>query len=1016
MIVLHAHSQTPKMRNSTKLRIVAVLCMCIGSIYAQQKTITGTVVDKLGIPLTGTNIIVKGTTVGVQSDFDGNYAINAHKGDTLVYSFVGFIPEKILVDNSNRINVTLQEDVSSLDQIVLVGYGSSSKKRVTSSIGSLKAEDLTDANFPSIQSLMTSRVTGVQITQISGKVESGIKVRVRGIATVGASQEPLYVLDGVPLINDDESINNSPINPLIGLNPNDIASIDFLKDASSAAIYGARGTNGVIIITTKKGRKGKTKVTLNTATGINFPTNRRELLNAAEYVELYTEAALNSGMELSEIESRFDALALGRDWRNGEVDTDWQELALIESTTQDIDVSVSGGSEKIDYLMSTSYNKTEGIILGNELDRYTLRGKVNAAVTEKSTAGFNINLSKVTIDRLSNDNAFVSPLQSIAQSPLTPALLEDGTANVDGTSTLYQNFLGQEQTGRFVTDIWRNTLNIYGNFYINPHLKWKSEIGYDANNQNAERFSGSLTEFASAGGVGTVSNAITERYILTNYLTYKRTFGGNFNFSATLGGSFEETNRKSQFTTGQNFPSDNLQTLDNAVLITDGGSNKTKYNFLSYFARSRFSIANKYLANISIRRDGSSRFGADSQFGWFPAASLAWVVSKESFLQGSRTVSDLKVRGSWGITGNANIGDFASRNLFGVTTYDERLGVSPFQLGDNNLQWEKTTQYDVGADVGFFGNRISAEVDYYHKKTNDLLFNQPLPSTSGFTSVVKNIGEIINKGYEAKLTAQIFTKDTFRWTASALFTKNQNEITELPSGDIIDGVNILRKGNPISAFYLYEYAGVDPENGNALYYMNTRNADGTMSRNTTTNTARASKIITGDPFPDYQLGFTNSFKMKNLDIQFTFQGEFGGSIYNQGGKFSSGNAQLFDNQTIDQLDRWQQPGDITDIPQARLNQENGQQDSTRYLEKSDFVRLRNFTVGYTIDPAFSKKFYLEKVRFYFNGINLLTFTDYQGFDPESTADFNGNSGVRTGIAFYSAPPAKTYSFGIQVEF
>ena len=992
------------------------MLLCSGLIQAQEKTITGKVIDQSGIPLPGTNILVKNSSNGVQTDFDGKYLIEAQSGDTLIFSYVGFKTQEIIITGSTVINITLEDDVEGLDQVVLIGYGSSSKKQITASISSIRANDIADVNTPSIQSLMTSKVTGVQITQLSGRVESGIKVRIRGISTIGASQEPLYVLDGVPLINDDESINNSPINPLIGLNPSDIDSIDFLKDTSSAAIYGARGTNGVIIITTKKGKTGKTKVTLNTASGWNFATNKREYLNSEEYVEFYTEAALNSGIPLSEIETQFDQLSLGRDWRNNEVDTDWQDLALVEGITQDIDLSASGGSEKIKYFVSTSYNKTEGIILGNELDRYTLRGKVDADITEKSTIGVNMNISKVTIDRLSNDNAFISPLQSISQSPLTPALLEDGTANVDGNSTLFQNFLGQEQTGRFVTDIWRTTVNVYGDFYINDYLKWKSEIGYDANNQNAERFSGSLTEFASAGGVGTVSNAITERYILTNYLSYKRTFGDVVDFSATLGGSFEETNRKSQFTIGQGFPSDDLQTLDNAVLITNGGSNKTKYNFLSYFARSRFSIADKYLFNLSIRRDGSSRFGEDSQFGWFPAASAAWVVTNERFLNNSNFLNNLKLRGSWGITGNAEIGDFASKDLYGITTYNERLGVSPIQIGDNELRWEKTTQYDLGVDFGLFNNTISGEFDYYNKTTNDLLFNQPLPGTSGFTSIVRNIGEIVNKGFEISLNARIISKPSLTWNVGALFTQNKNEITDLPSGDIIDGVNIIREGEAVSSFYLYEYAGVDPANGDALFYTNTVNADGSLDKVLTNSVAKANKIVTGDPFPDYQIGFTNTLKVNDFDFQFIFQGEFGASIFDQAGKFSSGNGKFFDNQTIDQLDRWQNPGDITNVPQARLNQENGQADSTRYLDEADFIRLRNITLGYTINPTFSKKFFLEKVRFYFSGINLITITDYEGYDPESTADFNGNSGVRTGTSFYSAPPAKTYTLGLNIEF
>lgn len=1001
---------------TTSIALAMSFFMCFGLIHAQEKTITGTVVDQTGLPLPGTNIIIKGTNVGAQTDFDGAFSLEASNGDVLSFSYIGFNTQEVVVGETANLYVTMIENTDDLEEIVLIGYGRSSTKRISTSIASIKGEELKAISTPSLQSLMTSKIPGVQITQITGRVESGIKVRVRGVSTISASQEPLYILDGVPLINDDESVNNSPINPLIGLNPDDIESIDFLKDASSAAIYGSRGTNGVILIETKKGSESKPKVTFTTSTGINRPTNRRDFMNSDEYVEFFTEAALNSGMTLAEIETRFDELALGRDWRNGEAYTNWQHLALQENITTNIGVSASGGSDKVQYYLSSSYNKTGGVVVGNELDRYTFRAKVDANISENSKIGANIGLSKVSLDRLSNDNTFQAPLQSVSQSPLTPALLDDGTANVDGTSTLYQNFLGQLQTGRFVTTIWRNTGNMYGDFYLNEWLRWKSELGYDINTQGAERFSGSLTEFASAGGVGTVTNAVTERFITTHYLSVDHTFGNSFDFSATLGGSYEETNRKSQFTSGQGFLSDDLQTLDNAVLITDGGSNKLKYSFLSYFARTRMSLSKKYLLNLSIRQDGGSVFGANSRTGWFPAASAAWIVSDEGFLIGSSFLSNLKFRGSWGITGNADIPDTASFTLLQLDSYGERFGSSALQIGNNDLRWEKTTQYNVGVDYGFFNNTITGQVDYYNKTTNDLLYSQPLPATSGFTSVFTNVGELVNTGIEASITAKILSKPSYTWNATALFTKNQNEITSLPGGDIIDGVNILREGEAISSFYLYEYAGVDPATGDALFFENSENADGTLNKNVTNDITNANRIIAGSPFPDYQVAFSNTLRIKNWDLDFTFQGEFGASIFDQAGKFTSGNGFFLDNQTIDQLDRWQNPGDITDVPQARLNEENGQQDSTRYLDQADFIRLRNVTLGYTMYPEASNKLNIEKVRFYFNGVNLLTFTDYEGYDPESTADFNGNSGVRTGVSFYSPPPAKTFSLGIQVDF
>lgn len=1016
------------MRNLIKTTIAIAMFFCANLLSAQEQTITGKILDTNGLPLPGANILIKGTTKGIQSDFDGLYFIDAQPGDVLVVSFIGFATRQITISDKTEIDIILQNDVNGLDQVILIGYGSVAKKTLTASISSVQADDIDNIPAPSLQSSLISKVSGVQITQLSGKVEAGVKVRVRGISTIASSQEPLYVVDGVIIINDDESINNSPINPLIGINPADIESIDFLKDASSAAIYGARGTNGVIIITTKQGKAGKTKVSFSNATGWSQSTRRKELLNAKQYVELYREAAINGAsfddtitaeQAITQLETDFDAYALGKDWRNGEVDTNWQNLALIDGATQDINLAASGGSEDVKYYLSTSYNKTEGIILGNELDRYTLRGKVDTDLSEKTKIGFNANISKVTIDRLSNDNSFSSPLQSIAQSPLTPALLDDGTANADENSLLYTNFLGQDQTGRFVTDIWRTTANIYGEYFIIPSLKYRSEIGYDANNQNVERFSGSLTEFGSVNGQGTVSNAITERYLLTNYVNYDETFfGGQVDFKMTLGGSFEETTRKSQFTIGQGFPSDNLQTLQNATFIVGGSSNKTKYNFLSYFARSRFDIKNRYLFNFSIRRDGSSRFGKNVRTGWFPAASAAWIITNENFLNDSYTLSKLRLRGSWGITGNAEIGNFSSRSSFGVTNYNGRLGFVPTAVGDPSLQWERTNQFDFGLDFGLLNNAISGELDYYRKETEKLLINKLVPGTNGFSTVTTNEGTMINQGYEATLRARIFGKSKFTWNTAAVFSFNENEITSLPNDnqDDIQGVNILRKGEALSSFYLYEYAGVDPANGDALFFVNSENADGSLNKTTTNSIEKANRILTGNPFPDIKAGFTNTITYGGLDFEFTLQGEWGASIYNQAGRFQSGNTLFPDNQTIDQLDRWQNPGDITDVPQARLGIENGQQESTRYLQSADFIRLRNVTLGYTINSDFTKKFYMQKVRFYFSGLNLYTFTDYEGYDPESTADFNGNSGVRTGIAFYSAPPAKTYTLGVNIEF
>jgi TonB-linked SusC/RagA family outer membrane protein len=491
--------------------LYVLFLMGITLVYAQDKTISGTVTDQDGVPLPGVNILVKNTTTGTQSDFDGNYSIQAGEGQVLVFSYLGQQTIERTVDAADTINIQMQEDASQLEEVVVVGYGSQSRRKVTDNIATISSEQINEIPTPSLQSALSGKAAGVRITQINGKVEGGIKVRVRGVATISSSQEPLYVVDGVPVTNEDESINDSPINPLVSLNPNDIESIQILKDASSAAIYGARGTNGVVLITTKKGKQGRTTVSLNSSYGWSTATNKRDFLNAAQYRELFLEAGLNNGFTEQEIQDQFDFYANGQ----SNVDTDWQELALINGSIEDFGVSVSGGDEKTRFFISTGYNKNKGIVRGNILERYSVRGNMDHDISGKFKVGLNTTISKTKIDRISNDNAFATPLQAIAQVPLSPAYLEDGITP-NNESTEYYNFLTEQFNGNFETNLWRIVANTYLTYQIFPELNFRTEVGYDLSDQVAERFSGSLTESASVGGFGTANAVETEKYILTN--------------------------------------------------------------------------------------------------------------------------------------------------------------------------------------------------------------------------------------------------------------------------------------------------------------------------------------------------------------------------------------------------------------------------------------------------------------------------------------------------------------------
>lgn len=1007
------------MKKTTSVLLTTICLFIFQLSYGQSKSISGTVTDAQGLPLPGVNILVVGTTNGTQTDIDGKYYINTNVGDVIQYSYISFKTITIKVDASRETyDVSMIED-NTLDEIVVIGYGSTNRQKVNGNIASVTAEDIKDVPVSNFQNTLVGKLAGVQITQVNGKAESGVKIRVRGVSTVNGSQEPLYVIDGIPITNIDNNINDSPINPLIGLNPSDIENIQILKDASAGAIYGSRATNGVVLITTKSGKEGRTKVSFNSSYGWSEATNKREWLNTAQYVELFNEAGLNAGFSLDDMADFYNIWAENEDdWRNGLVDTDWQDLALVDGSVQDVGFSVSGGTAKTKYFISSGYNKTEGIIRGNTLERYNLRVNIDHQVSDRFTIGTNTAISKTQIARLSNDNAFATPLQAIAQIPFTRPYTDDGVTPYDGT--LYYNFLFQEFNANHDVNIWRNFAKLYGELKILDNLSFRSEVGYDVTNQTEDRFFGSLTEDASTNGFADAFSFVDEKYVLNNFFTYNDTFFENLNMNLIAGMSFEETISRYRFAEGINFPSDDLQTIDSAGEITGGGSNFEKFNFLSYFARGQFDYDGKYFLNASVRVDASSRFGKDNRYGTFPSVDAGWIMSSEDFYGSNTILPYVKLRASWGLTGNAEIGNFASRTTIdGSRTYNQNPGLQIGQLGDPSLGWEETSQTNFGFDLGFVQRRINLGFDYYNKQTSDLILNVPIPGSNGAGgAITSNAGDMENKGIEILLNAAVFQTEDFTWDVSLNYGHNQNEVTRLgvDDADIITGVNIARVGEAVSSFYLVEFAGVNPANGDALFVKNTLLPDGTRDKGVTSNFGEASRVIAGNPYPEHLFGITNTFRYKGFDASFTFQGQKGASIYNNGGRFQSASADFFDNQSRDQLNRWQQPGDITSVPQVRLFGGNGTQTSTRYLQNADFVRLRNLSIGYTLPSSISETLKVERLRVYFTGVNLITFTEYDGWDPEATADFNANSSLQAGVDFYSAPPAKTLTLGINVDF
>lgn len=994
------------MNMNIKLKHCLWVFLLFVQIAAAQESISGKVTDKKGLPIPGANIVVQGKNISAQTDFDGLFKIAAKKGEILVVTYVSY--KTVEVPASNNITIQLDEVQNELETVVVVGYGTQSKRNLTDNIARVTAKDIQQIPVSNVQNALVGKLAGVQITQTNGKVDGGINIRVRGAASISAGTQPLYVLDGIPLINDNESSNGAPTNPLLTLSTNEIESIDVLKDASSAAIYGARGANGVVLITTKKGREGKGTFTVNLSQGVSEATHKRKWLNAKQYVELLQEAGRNVN-DLESVEDELEYLSQGTDWRNGEVDTNWQDIALKTGYTTDADFSASGGDEKTKYFFSGAYNNTTGIVDSNTLERFTARTNVSHKVTDRLTLGMNLGFSRSLIHRVQDDNSFSSPLQSVAQAPISPARLEDGSAN---PNTEYSNYLLAKDNTFWKTIMRRLTGKLFAEFRILSSLKFNSDFSYDLLSQTEDYWQGKNAPFMATDGAVFATSVNTENYVSSNYFTFDKTFAEKHTFNVVAGMEFNKYNRRYQDVNSIYFSSDDFQTVDGGAEVNEGHGSETDYAFVSQFGRLNYSYMNKYLLKASIRRDGSSRFGKNERFGVFPAFSAGWVISQEEFLKDSKAISNLKIKGSWGKLGNAEIGNFASRQLYRPNPYNLKSGLTFDQPGNNDLTWEKSAQTDFGFEIGFI-DRFSIEADYYQKDTDGLLFEVPLPISSGAASINKNIGKIRSNGFELTINTKNIDTENFKWNTSFNLTTNESKVKSLPNDnrDIIVSYNINRVGENISSFYLVEYAGVDPENGDALFYKNTKNADGSLDRTKTSDYSEAERIIAGNPFPTLMSGLTNTILYKGFDFTFTFQGEWGASIYNSAGIYQSTAADYFDNQTADQLNRWQNPGDITNVPQARFGGSNGTQDSSRYLDKADFVRLRNLTLGYTLPKDVLKDLGMSSLRVYFTAVNLLTFTNYEGNDPEARRDDTG-----IGEDFYSAPPARTTAIGVNFNF
>jgi TonB-linked SusC/RagA family outer membrane protein len=849
-----------------KLLLLSSLLIFSFSVFAQN-VVTGKITDEqTNLPIVGASVVIKGEKKGTVSDANGNFSINVSPSSSIVVTSIGYADKEVLV-TSGTLNITLSQISKSLNEVVVIGYGTNLRKDITGSVSQVNAKQITNTPATSFETAIQGRAAGVFVQQQNGKLGQSINVTIRGGSSVTAGNQPLYVVDGIPVTAKDLSGNGSSTNSLSDINMNDIASIEILKDASSAAIYGSRASNGVVLITTKKGKAGTSKIEFNYFTGTQEPTGKREFLNSKQYVPFFTQAALGAATqdviygyepdiatakadELDYVHSRFTRYSAGTDdWKKQKINTNWEDQAFQHAPISQYDINISGGTDKTKVFLSGQYLDQTGIIISNRFKRYTARLNIEQQVRSWLSVGMNMNFARSKNYRLSDDDQFSSPLQIVALSPITP-IIDPRTGLLSGAFDTNPDNYGNPNTNyplyfnpmlAYNNDAYYHTLvnRTFGDLYLNatilPELTFRSEFGMDQLNQTEDSYFGRLTARDAGVPDGDGSYATTQslHYTTNNYFNYKKTFADVHNLDVVAGMSYEDESFDFSEADAQEFPSDAYKKLSAGASKTGATSTSTTDILVSYFVRANYKFDEKYLLDLSDRIDGSSRFGSNNRYGSFPAASVGWVLSEEKFLQNNKFFNFLKIKAGYGETGNNEIPDFASRGLYTYAAYGGQAGQVPSQLPNANLKWETTQGTDIGFEASIFNSRLSFDVDYYSRKTKDLLLEVQVPGTSGFSTELENIGNLNNKGFEIEINSTNISTKYLRWTSSFNFSRNKNKVTNLGGQVLGADVNNAIEGQPLGVFYAREFAGADPANGDALYYKNTPNADGSKEHSTT---------------------------------------------------------------------------------------------------------------------------------------------------------------------------------------
>jgi TonB-dependent starch-binding outer membrane protein SusC len=1041
------------------LLMLTMFVLTTVSVVAQQ--IKGVIKDKLdGTPLVGASVVAKGTTTGSVTDANGAFEFTLPNGaTTLVVSFVGYVNKEVAINGQQVIDIIMESDANVLSDVVVVGYSSQSKREVSGSISKVKAEDIENLPVQSFDRALQGRAAGVQVTSSSGAPGSAVSIRIRGVGSITAGNEPLYVVDGVQIsstsannVNNNATVSN---NPLGFINPNDIESIEIIKDAASAAIYGSAAANGVIIVTTKKGKQGKTKFNFNVYRGSTEQFKRFNSLNSQEYIQVRGEARLNAlraaGSDISIDSAKRLVLGEIRFPVTTPVDSfptyDWQKAATRAGQIQNYELSASGGNEKTQFTFSGSYNQQDANIINIDFERGAASLGLTNKVSDWLSFDTKLNLSTSTQRGLFGGSGGGSFLGSPAFSapiilPMNRIYNDDGSffgaAPLNLTGILNQNVVQVGSLNKIKSRIDQFVGTFRPIIKINNDLTLVSSVSLDFRNTKSSNYQDPTTADAFAvNGRLTEERGQNSNFLANSVLNYSHTFGNSHNLGLLAGTEFREEAYEEIFTSGTGVASPTFSTLSATAVDENVTGFGTGFKRAGVFGSVKYSFNEKYNITTNLRYDGSSRFGANNKYGLFWGVAASWNIMQEDFMKGLTFIDILKLRGSYGQTGNDQIGNFQSRGLFGVGgtlgftngVYNGLPGTQFSNIASPDLTWERNTTQEVGLEIGLFKDAIFVDVDYFNKVSSDLLLDQQLPFTNGIGTVTRNLGRMTNRGWELSLTLKPLKIRDFEWKTNFNIAIIENKVTKLYDGIVkqptpdsltligaadVNGVGVTAtEGYPLGSIFAARYAGVNPSTGRPMWY----DAFGNLTY--LLQTPRDNKIV-GDGFAEYVGGVNSSISYGNintfgrLSLEVFFQGEFGRQAIDGARQFASENGGRTFNSVKEIYDnRWLTPGQITDVPRpyngnAELRG-TGQTAGDRFVNDASYVRLKTLSLSYSFPKSLLDKIKLSDLRIYAQGFNLVTWTKWKGLDPEFVnVAGNGTNG--------QLPQTRNFLFGLQFGF